>query len=651
MSLAQRHGRRILALALVGLLYPLTRLPATPEGARHELARRFAFEAHELPVMATGPRRAVRAVHPDLTPHAAWISTVGAAVTLCDLDGDGLPNDAVHVETWTDSVIAAPLPGIAGAQRYPPFVLTAAPPEGIDPATTAPMGSIAGDFNEDGWCDLVVYFWGRPPVLFLRRDPRPGPPLSAADFRAVELVGPAERWYTNAATSADLDGDGHVDLLVGNYFPDGARVLDPRGGGAEAMQDSMSRAFNGGRNRVLRFSAAGAGPEPWARFEEVPDVFPGAVATGWTLGAGAADLDGDLLPEIYFANDFGPDRLLHNRSRPGAVSFVELRGRKTMSTPNSKVLGRDSFKGMGVDFGDLNGDGWLDIYVSNIADEYALEESHFVWVSSGRPQDMQRGVAPYADRSEALGLARSGWGWESRLADFDNDGVLEAVQATGFMKGRVDRWPELHELAMGNDSLLRRAASWPAFLPGDDLSGHQHNPFFVRTGGGRYCDVAAELGLDQPWVTRGIATADADGDGDLDFAIANQWEPSIFHRNDGASGAFLGFDLLLPLEGQDRGLRLEAGHAARGGAGRPAIGAQARVRRPDGTLLVAQVDGGNGHSGARSHQIHFGLGDASAAAASEVELTWRDGRGQPRRAVLTVPAGWHTVWLGEEPAP
>ena len=56
---------------------------------------------------------------------------------------------------------------------------------------------------------------------------------------------------------------------------------------------------------------------------------------------------------------------------------------------------------MGVDFGDLNRDGLLDIYVSNIADEFALEESHFVWLSTGEPELMAEGVAPYVDGSES----------------------------------------------------------------------------------------------------------------------------------------------------------------------------------------------------------------------------------------------------------
>jgi hypothetical protein len=225
------------------------------------------------------------------------------------------------------------------------------------------------------------------------------------------------------------------------------------------MQDSMSKAQNGGRKHLLLWKASGAAT---VQFEEVNNVLDEQSARGWALAIGAADLDGDLLPEIYFANDFGPDRLLHNRSTPGHPRFELLEGRRSFTTTKSKVLGHDSYKGMGVDFGDLNGDGWPDIYVSNITQEYGLEESHFVFLSTGRVDLMKNGVAPYVDRGESLGLSRSGWGWDTRLGDFNNDGVLEALQATGFMKGNVNRWADLHEVVMGNDQLLRNPRSWPS---------------------------------------------------------------------------------------------------------------------------------------------------------------------------------------------
>src|SRR6185436_10052317 len=151
--------------------------------------------------------------------------------------------------------------------------------------------------------------------------------------------------------------------------------------GDEHMQHSMSRAFNSGRKHLLIWQSDTKGG---VQYRDMSGTLTDEMNYGWTLATGAADLDGDLLPEIYFANDFGPDRLWHNLSTPGRLKFELLHGIKTLGVPRSKVLGRDSFKGMGIDFGDVNGDGLLDIYVSNIADEYALEESHFVWVNTGR---------------------------------------------------------------------------------------------------------------------------------------------------------------------------------------------------------------------------------------------------------------------------
>jgi enediyne biosynthesis protein E4 len=239
--------------------------------------------------------------------------------------------------------------------------------------------------------------------------------IQRSDFDAVEVAPTGERWFTNAAFFADLDGDGHLDLVIGNYFRDGAHTLDANAAGAESMHDTKSKSFNGGSKHLLLWKSAAAAPRPSVQFGESSDVLDERVTHGWSLAGGAADLDGDLLPEIYFAHDFGPDRLLHNSSTPGHPRFEILEGRRDLTTPASCVLGRDSFKGMGVDFGDLNGDGIPDIYVSNIADTYAAQESHFLWLSTGNTEDMKRGAlrtrtAPSNSASrEAGGGGTRGW--------------------------------------------------------------------------------------------------------------------------------------------------------------------------------------------------------------------------------------------------
>ncbi len=621
----RRQLKRLLALSAVIALIFFAQTPALSRGEQNSISDRFAFQRFPISHISPANSRDERAVNPHLARHSAWISAVGAAIALNDLDGDGLPNDLCQVETRTDQVLVAPVPG--SGDRYAPFALSL-PLGDHRPGTIAPMGCVPHDMNEDGLMDLLVYYWGRTPQAFLKQST--AVPTQAAYVVQDLVPGSVQQWFTNGATFADVDGDGHSDLIIGNYFADDADILNSAATNQPEMQDSMTRAFNGGANHVLRWTAAPRAGLPAVTYTDLDGVFPDEISHAWTLAIGAADLDGDLLPELYFANDFGPDRLLHNRSKPGEVRLAVLKGEKSFGMPNSKVLGNDSFKGMGVDFADLNGDGLLDIFVSNIADEYALEESHFAFVSTGHPELMKQGKAPYLDRSESLGLSRSGWGWETKFGDFDNDGVLEALQATGFRKGQINRWPELQELAIANDGALRHAGSWFSFQAGDDLSGHDPNAFFVRAANGRFYDLSKSLGFGDPSVTRAIATADVDGDGDLDFAIANQWDPSYFFRNDA------------PHPGQFLGLRL------RDPSGSPLIGAVAQVVEPDGTVLVSQVDGGNGHSGVRSSELHFGLGTLPDEYQVPVLLRWRDRGGSTHQAQLKLAPGLHSLELGEQ---
>jgi hypothetical protein len=650
-SSLSRCATPLAALGLIAFCYGMARFPSLPAAERAQLATRFRFEKLPLPEVANHPPyKYVRDVHPSLRRISAWVSTLGAGAAMADLDGDGLPNDLAYVDPRTDLVTVCPVPGTG--ERYAPFTLNPAPLP-YDAKRSAPMSVLVGDFNEDGLLDVLVYYWGRTPVLFLRRktegvEPGRARALKADDYWPCELTDSAERWFSNGAVQADLDGDGHVDLIIGNYFQDGAHILDATGEGVECMHEGKAKALNGGKKHIFLWAGATVGERPSVRFREVTGVLDPATEHGWTLAMGAGDLDGDMLPEIYFAHDFGPDRLLHNRSTPGHLQFAVLEGKRRFTDPKSCVLGCDSFKGMGCDFADVNGDGYFDIYVSNIATRFGLCESHLLWLSTGKPQQMKQGIAPYVHGAEKLGLSRSGWGWDCRLADFDNDGVLEAIQAVGFIKGKINRWPELQSLGTSNDRIVHDPRLWPSFKPGSDLSGHDLDPFFVRAADGRYYNVGPEIGLTEPMVSKGIALADVDGDGRLDFLLSNQWEPSFFYHNQSpAVGAFLGLHLLLPLAAEAQDLRERPGHPAEDLHGRPAFGAQARVRLPDGRKLLGQVDGGAGHSSRRSPDVHFGLGSISGGQKVEVELKWRDSAGQVQRAVMQLAPGWHTVVLGK----
>ena len=622
----KKYASCFAALVLVAICYPFARPPVITGSETAALAERFRFQKIPLLEPTNAPAyKEARQVHPSLTRISAWVSSLGAAGTVADLDGDGLPNDVILVDPRTDLVTIAPVTGTG--DRYPLISLPPALWKGAayDIDALAPMGTLAGDFNEDALIDLLVYFWGRTPVLLLRNPQSTNSALSVESFDLAELTTSGERWYSNAAIQSDLDGDGHLDLLIGNYYHDGARVLDAKASGSETLHAGKAKALNGGHKHFFLYDAGSSN-----HFRPAPNVLPEEIGRGWSLAISTADLDGDLLPEIYIANDFGPDRLLHNRSTPGKLSFASLQGVRDLTTPKSCVLGDDSFKGMGVDFGDINGDGLLDIYVSNIATKFGLTESHFLWLNTGETNKMKDGIAPFIHASEKLGLSRSGFSFEARLADFDNDGVLEAMQACGFIKGKINRWPELQALGTSNDQIIQNPRFWPNFKPGADLSGKDCNPFFVLGSDGRYHDVTPMLGLNQPMVSRGLAIADVDHDGRLDYVAANQWGPSFFFRNESpterqsVSNSCLGLRLL---------------HTN----GSPAIGAVARLTIPSGRQLIARVDGGGGHSGRRSPEIHFGLGQATQPV--RVQIDWRDLSGKPQQSQLQLAPGWHTIEL------
>ena len=643
LSWSRRRLPAALALVLVAGAFLVARPPTTAAAEVDRMASRYSFTPREIALPPGLPQQTVRKVNKRYEHIAAWISSVGAAIAMNDLDGDGLSNDLCLVDPRSDRVVVTPAPG-AGDQRYAPFALTFGTlPAG---ATSAPMGCVPGDFNEDGRMDLLVYFWGRTPVAYLTRAGATG--LSDAAYQPTELVpgtggrtytGPL--WNTNSATVADFDGDGHADVYIGNYFPDGP-VLDPTVGNGVTMNRSMSNGLNGGRDHIFRFTGATGGDRPTVRYERIDDALPDKASVGWVLGSSSLDLDGDLLPELYLAHDFGPDRMLHNLSRPGHIRFAPVEAIRTPLVPKSKVLGHDSFKGMGVDFGDIDGDGLYDLFVSNITTSFGIQESNFAFINTARDQSDLRtqladGRAPWSDESAPLNLAWSGWGWDVKIADFDNGGVPVIAQSTGFVKGEVNRWPQLQELATANDDVVANPLWWPKVGPGDDVGGHQTLAFFVKDGNGRYANLAGKLGLAVPVPTRGIATGDVDGDGRLDMAVARQWDKPIFYHNDSPdTGSFLG-------------LRLTADRAATPGAfpatGTPMIGADVTVTLPDGRRLVQRVDGGSGHAGKRSHEVHIGLGRGVTGPVT-VDLRWRDSAGRAHEQELRLVPGWHDVRLG-----
>lgn len=577
---------------------------------------------------ARTPAQTVRTVNPSVGHIASWISAAGAGAALGDLDGDGLMNDLCLVDPRSDTVSISTLSADSSIAAH---LVRAVLDPGSDARAVAPMGCRLADLNDDGWTDVLVYYWGRPPMLFLnRREWR---------FESEELVPHSDAsrdWYSNAGLIADLNGDGLLDIFIGNYFPEGSELLDPDSQRRVSMHSSFSRAYNGGTNRVLLQRRGMPG-----RFDLAAAPFAPDNARGWTLAVAAADLDGDLLPEIFVSNDFGPDRLFANRSSAAALTFEPISAAtRKFREPLSHVLGRDSFKGMGVTLADLDNDADLDIVVSNITHRFGLFESHMLFLNHGSKDD----PFVFHNASEELRTARTAFSWDNKVADLNNDGSPEVLQATGFVRGKVDRWPEIQEIALANDVLVPNPDNWPNLVDGD-ISGEAPRIVLTRAGAvGPFQNIAEVSGLDDIGVTRGIAVADIDGDGDLDWVEANQFAVSRLVINEcQPCGAFLGLRLLRVRDATQPAVRhgLIPAHTV---SGSTAIGASVSLALPTGERRVAFVDGGNGHSGQQSTDIHFGLAQPTSAAHT-VEVTWRDFDGNVRTTTMEVTQTWQTLLL------
>ena len=286
------------------------------------------------------------------------------------------------------------------------------------------MAAVFGDIDNDGDADLYVVMWGT--------ENRCSRTSGGGRFRDITGSSGIGFWgYGNGATFVDYDRDGLLDLFVGNYFPEA--LPDPATGKprrlnlwdpftTKVMHESFTRATNGGRNVLYRNLGGN-------RFEDVTEA-AGLGFTGWTLAVGAADLDNDGWPDLYVANDFGADELYFNtgadETPPRFVPFVGQEGHP--------AVGDDWWKGMNVDFGDVDGNG-SSTSTSRTSSRRATRPTKATCSGSTSPIDGLQHGRKFVNVGKKTGTHDGGWGWGAKFADFNNDGRLDILEANGFVTG------------------------------------------------------------------------------------------------------------------------------------------------------------------------------------------------------------------------
>jgi hypothetical protein len=426
------------------------------------------------------------------------VASMGAAVSIVDFNRDGWPdiyvtNSAIgsknhlyrnnHDGTFTD--VAGQM-GIADVNQ---------------PGTGVSMGAVWGDYDNDGYEDLYLIKWGRP-ELFHNDQGR-------GFTRVTEQAGLPPWINANTAVWFDYDGDGRLDLFVGGYYPEDVNLWQLRN--TRMMPDSFEYANNGGRKYL--FHNLGNG-----RFEEV-SAKVGIDSRRWALACAAADLRGTGHPDLFIANDYGVSELYLN----DGGHFHEA-GKET-------GVGFAPKSGMNVAFGDIFDQGKLSIYVSNISEEGVLIQGNNLWVPQAGSALKYDNLA----RDLGVELGGWSFGAQFGDLNNDGNLDLYLVNGYISLDRERSYWYDFAKVAGGNSSIIGDAANWPAFN-GRSLSGYQQKHLWLNDGAGRFIDVAQAVGATDTYDGRSVALADLWNTGALDVIVANQRGPLLIYKNTVAPG-------------------------------------------------------------------------------------------------------------------
>ncbi|MEX1127831.1 MAG: CRTAC1 family protein [Vicinamibacterales bacterium] len=502
----------------------------------------------------------------------AMFTSGGSSAAAGDYDNDG--DDDLFV-TDSDEGKTNILYRNDGGFRFTDVTAAAGVGGGNDPLSIV-ADALWFDYDNDGWRDLLVVRFGTPLLYQNQKD---------GTFKDVSAASGMNSFANSiAAIAFDYDRDGRLDVLLGNYFkPENLILLKS----PNVLPNDLDKAVNGGGVTLWRNLGGG-------RFEDTTKKAGLANAMGWTLDVGHGDFDNDGLPDVYLAGDYGTDRVYFNN------------GDGTFTDTTETSIGFDTRKGMNVDVGDYNNDGWLDVYVTNITDEY-MKECNMLWHNNGD--------RTFTDVSRESATCDSLWGWAAKFGDFDNDQLLDIFAVNGLRSAGPENYiPVLVNMITSPGIDFTDVNNWPA-IGNMTWSGYQKKKFFRNLDGHAFKEISAAAGVDNDKDGRGLAVADFDQDGRLEFFQANANQEPIFYRNVTATvGNWVQLDLVGTVSNRD------------------AIGARVTLKTGSGKTLIREVEGGNGYAGQSTRRIHFGLGPDTTIES--LEIRWPGGLRQRANAAV-----------------
>lgn len=468
------------------------------------------------------------------------VATNGVAVADYDLDGDldiyfvtRNQYDASDTTTWNK------LFRNNGDGTFADVTSEAGVRSKVSGQPSSPMGykfgAAWGDYDNDGDPDLYVSNYG-PNQLFKNE--------GDGSFTEIAAAAGVRGNDTDICTSSawwDYDGDGDLDLYVGVW-----------GGATTDFLFTVNKMYeNAGNDTFL---------------DVTEETALGDTGRTWT--SVFFDINGDHLEDLYVVNDFGPNRFYLNM---GNRRFVD----------ETDTYGLDDIgNGMGVTADDVNNDGLIDIYLTNISGLIPTTPNPLFTYTDG---------GMFVNRAKEVGVEIAGWGWGAELFDYDNDGDKDLYIVNGFV------------LEPGRNYFYKNMLKEARFA-------------FINHS--RQCNADGDA------EGRGLVTFDYDADGDLDILTANFEVAPYLYRNNAAGGSWI----KVRLKGVD--------------CNRDALGARIEVVA-DGENYF-RFNNGVDFLGQSLKPLHVGLG--RAGSVDSISVTWPCGRHEtfvdlPVRQTVTLVEG------------
>lgn len=467
---------------------------------------------------------------------------------------------------------------------------------GLADQPKAQPGSFAffADFNRDGHTDVILARMGC--HKFLAWDD---------GLKKFQESNALPRYCSNPkmVNVTDLNKDGWLDLVFGNYYPD--RDLKDYLPLSHIFGQSGYRS--GGSNEIVFGGASGFQFSHRDQFREFKEL------KAHTTAIGIHDYNNDGYPDIFVSNDYFFDAFYMNDRG------LELRDVTALMPRN-----HHGFSGMNSEWADFDNSGEMSLYVTNMYIPPFVTSKNILWKKHDNG---------FANVAEEQGVGRCGWSWGAKFSDFDNDGHQDLFVINGKARGSMVKTPDDPRKSF---SFVRNTLATTPPEYRYNLDFYPDFSRFVQSGFERSClfwnkdnkfyDVTQRSGINDLEEGQSIALIDYDNDGRMDILVGNNGGPLLMYHNETPiKERWLGVDLKGPKLFRD------------------ALGSQARIHTTSGTHMLREKNPANGYRGQNDPRLHFGI-DTSQERI-DVEVSWWDGKKETFRNLET--NRYHQLKYGE----